>query len=140
MAGKSTSMKVTFKVASFVMRLLLNIVFYILAIMLIVTASRKAYDFAYQLYGPVAVDEAPGREKPIQIRKGEGTMDVASKLELNRLVVDKNSFYVKAKFQDAVIMPGTYMLNTSMTYDEILEIITDYSKSIIQEEAIPEDG
>ena len=140
MAGKSTSMKVTFKVVSFILRLLLNIVLYILVIMLIVTASRKAYNFAYQLYGPVTVDEVPGREKPIQIRQGEGTMDVASKLELNRLVVDKNSFYVKAKFQDAIIIPGTYMLNTSMTYDEILDIITDYSKSIIQEEPLPEDG
>ncbi len=140
MAGKSTSMKVTFKVVSFILRLLLNILFYIMVIILIVNVSRKTYDFAYQLYGPVTVDQAPGREKPIQVKKGESTMDIAGKLELNRLIVDKNSFYVKAKFQDAVIIPGTYMLNTAMTYDEILDTITDYSRSIIQEEAIPEDG
>jgi UPF0755 protein len=37
-------------------------------------------------------------------------------------------------------MPGTYIINSSMTYDEILDIITDYSKSVIQdEEIIPKD-
>ena len=133
MAGKSTSMKTTLKITSFILRLLLNITFYVLVIVMVISVSRKVYNFAYQVYGPVTVDEAPGREKPIQIQQGEGTMDIASKLELNRLIVNKYSFYAKVQFQKAVIMPGTYMLNTSMTYDEIIEIITDYSQSIIQE-------
>ena len=32
------------------------------------------------------------------------------------------------------IMAGTYHLNTSMTYDEILEQITNYSNAIVQED------
>ena len=36
-------------------------------------------------------------------------------------------------------MAGTYEINTSMTYDEILDIITDYSNSYIQEEAAGAD-
>ena len=32
-------------------------------------------------------------------------MDVASKLELNRIIVNKNSFYFKLKLQNRVIMP-----------------------------------
>ena len=67
-------------------------------------------------------------------------MDIAGKLELNRVIVDKYSFYFKVKLQNKVIMPGTYIINSSMTYDEILDIITDYSKSVIQdEEIIPKD-
>ena len=35
------------------------------------------------------------------------------------------------------IMAGTYILNTAMTYDEILDQITDYANSIVQE--LPEE-
>jgi UPF0755 protein len=133
MATKSTSVKATLKITSFIIRLLMNIMFYILVIFLIVGISRKAFQFAYQLYGPVRVEEAPGKDIIFQIKKGESSMDVASKLERNRVIVNKYSFYVKTKLQGAEIMAGTYEINSSMTYDEILNTITDYSKSIIQD-------
>ncbi len=81
----------------------------------------------------MTVDEEPGRTIPIRINKGESSMDIASKLEQNRVIVDKYSFYFKVKLQNKVIMPGTYKVNSSMTYDEILDIITDYSKSEVQD-------
>jgi UPF0755 protein len=102
----------------------------------VIYGSRKAYNFTYQLYGPVTVDNEPGRTVPIKINKGESTMDIASKLELNRVIVDKYSFYLKVKLQNKVIMPGTYRVNSSMTYDEILDIITDYSNSEVQDSSV----
>ena len=134
MAIKSTSIKLTLKITSFILHLLLNIVFYVLVILLIINISKWAFDFTYSLYGPVTVDEAPGREIIFQIKKGESTMDIASKLQLNRAIKDKYSFYAKVKFQNVMIMPGTYVINTSMTYDEIINVISDYSASMIQEE------
>jgi UPF0755 protein len=110
----------------------MNIIFYILVIILIVNVSKTAYKFTYQLYGPVSVDPAPGREVIFQVNKGESTMDIAGKLELNRVIVNKYSFYLKTKLQALAIMPGTYKINSSMTYKQILDIITDYSASIIQ--------
>jgi UPF0755 protein len=134
MATKSTTVKLTLKITSFIMRLLLNIIFYILVVLLIVNVSKQVYTFTYQLYGPDAVDEAPGREIIFQINKGESSMDIASKLELNRAIENKYSFYLKTKIQALVIMPGTYIINSDMTYDEILTVITDYSASIVKEE------
>ncbi|CUH93161.1 endolytic transglycosylase MltG [Herbinix luporum] len=134
MATSSTSNKMTLKLSRLILRFLLNITFVILVLILVIYGSRAAFDFTYQLYGPVTVDREPGRTVPIQINKGESSMDVASKLELNRIIVNKNSFYFKLKLQNRVIMPGTYEVNSSMTYDEILDIITDYSKSIVQNE------
>jgi len=134
MAKNSTSTKVTLKITSFILRLLLNMMFYILAIILIVNVSQKAYGFTYELYGPISAEAAPGREIIFQVKKGESTMDIASKLQLNRAITNKYSFYVKTKLQDLTIMPGTYIINSSMNYKEILDIITDYSASIIQEE------
>lgn len=133
MSSSSTSMKLTLRISSFILRGLLNIIFVILAVIVVIYGSRTAYNFTYQLYGPVTVDEEPGRTIPIRINKGESSMDIASKLELNRVIVDKYSFYFKVKLQNKVIMPGTYKVNSSMTYDEILDIITDYSKSEVQD-------
>lgn len=135
MANKSTAVKLTLKITSFILRLLLNIIFYILVVVVIVNVSKMAYEFTYQLYGPDTVD-APGTGSPIifQINKGESTMDIASKLEVNRAIENKYSFYLKAKFENKVIMPGMYQIATDMTYDEIFAVITDYTQSIIKEE------
>lgn len=136
MATKSTAAKLTLKITSFILRLLLNIMFYIVVVVLIINVSKKAYEFTYQLYGPATVDEAPGREIIFEISKGDSSMDIASKLELNRAIENKYSFYFKIKLSEYVIMPGTYKINSSMTYDEILTIITDYSASLVQEEGV----
>ncbi|NLL00077.1 MAG: hypothetical protein GX271_05370, partial [Clostridiales bacterium] len=114
MSSSSTSMKLTLRISSFILRGLLNIIFVILAVIVVIYGSRTAYNFTYQLYGPVTVDEEPGRTIPIRINKGESSMDIASKLELNRVIVDKYSFYFKVKLQNKVIMPGTYKVNSSM--------------------------
>ncbi|MDD3173616.1 MAG: endolytic transglycosylase MltG [Herbinix sp.] len=134
MATKSTTLKLTLKVTGFVTRLLLNIIFYILVIILIVNVSKLAYNFTYQLYGPVTVEQAPGTDIIFQVKEGESTMDIASKLELNLAITNKYAFYLKAKLQKSVIMPGTYKLNSSMTYDDIITVITDYSNSIIKDD------
>lgn len=123
MASKSTSQN-TLKILSFIIRMLLNIIFYIAVIYFIAKISQLTYNFTYQIFGQVTKEEAPGRDVEIGIKKGESTMNVASKLEVNRVIVNKYSFYVKAKLKKYVIMPGVYTVNTSMTYDEIFSIIT----------------
>jgi UPF0755 protein len=140
MATNTAKVKLTLKITSFVLRLLMNIIFYILVVILIVNVSKMAFEFTYELYGPVTVDKEPGTEIIFQIKKGESTMDIASKLEINRAISNKYSFYLKTKLQNLSIMPGTYKISTAMTYDEILDIITDYSASIIQDDAENDSG
>lgn len=134
MASKSTSQN-TLKILSFIIRLMLNVIFYIAVIYLIARISQLTYNFTYQIFGQVTKEEAPGRDVEIQIKKGESTMNVASKLEFNKVIVNKYSFYVKAKLKKYVIMPGTYTVNTSMTYDEIFTIITVPSAEETEEAA-----
>ncbi len=133
MAARSTKVKLTLKITSFILRLLMNVIFYIVVVILIVDFSKEAYTFTYRLYGPVARDEKPGRDIIFQINKGESTMDISSKLEVTGAIVDKYPFYLKVKLKDSTIYPGTYMINSSMTFNEILNIITDYSSSIVQD-------
>ncbi len=130
MTNKSATMKLTLKVTSFIARLLLNVAFYILVIVLIINFSKIAYQFTYELYGPVTVAEkGKGTTIEFSIDKGESTMEVASKLEMSRVIENKYSFYLKTKLGSYVLMPGTYEISNDMTYNEILNVITDYSKS-----------
>lgn len=141
MANKSTTVKLTLKITSFVLRLLLNIIFYTLVVIVIINASKMAFKFAYQLYGPDTVD-APGSGRRIilQIKKGDSSMDVAKKLQNVRAIKNEYSFYLKTKLQNYVIMPGTYELRSDMTYKEILAVITDYSASIVKEDDSGTEG
>lgn len=110
--------------------------FYIAAAYGIKKASAYSYDFAYQIFGDVPVEEAPGRDVKITILKGETSMNIASKLEDSKLIKNKYSFFLKLKLKEYDIMPGTFILNTSMSYDKILEVITDYSLSIDAEKNV----
>lgn len=133
MATNTTRVKLTIKITGLVLRLLANIFFYILVVILIINISRMAYDFTYQLYGPVSMDVAPGTDIIIEIQKGDSTMDVASKLEVKAAIMNKYAFYLRTKLEKSTIMPGTYAINTAMTYKEILAVITDYSASLVKD-------
>lgn len=96
-------------------------------------AGSYSYDFAYRVFGDVAAEAAPGRDVKVTIMKGETSMNIASKLQDAKVIVDKYSFFVKLKLKEYDIMPGTFVLNTAMSYDDILDVITDYSNSIDEE-------
>jgi UPF0755 protein len=140
MAVNNTSAKVKLIMTNFMVRLILNIMFYIFMVVLIVNVSKAAYQFTYQLYGPCPAEHKPGTDITFQIKKGESTMDIANRLKSKKAIVNKYSFYAKVKIQNLKIMPGTYKINSSMTYNEILDIITDYSASIIQEDKAVKDA
>lgn len=131
---KPTSAQLVLRVTLGIIKILLNILFYVVVVVLIVKASGITYDFTYQIFGQVSAAPAPGHDVDIQIKKGESTLNIALKLETNKLIKNKYSFYVKAKLQSHAIMPGTYVLNTSMTYDEIFDIITVPSDDEVDEE------
>lgn len=133
---KTSTAKLILKITGAILRLFLNILFYVIVVLVIIKAGTYTYNFAYQLFGSVAVEAEPGRDIEFQILKGESTMVVANKLEISNLVVDKYSFYVKTKLKEYDIMPGTFILNTSMDYDDILKVITDINNSIAKEETV----
>lgn len=143
--GKSTSSGVILKVANAILRVFLNILFYAAVIWVTVTVGKYVYDFSYQVFGSVPAAEEPGKDIDFRIESGESTMDIANKLEFNSLIVNKYSFYLKTKIKNYDIYPGTYVLNTSMDYDDILKEITDQKNSIVKEEVqaptvTPEQG
>lgn len=134
MAQKSDGTKIAMDVVGFILHLLLNIIFYAVVIFAIYKVGITAREFCYQVFGAYSMDAEPGINAEITIKEGASTMEVAAALEMKRLIPNRYSFYLKVQMMGHKIMAGTYLLNTSMTYDEILEQITNYANSIVQEE------
>lgn len=105
----------------------LNILFYFFVIFGTIQLCQVVYEYSYQIFGEVRAEEAPGQDMTVEIRDGEGTMQLAVRLENKGLVVNRYTFYLRAKLSTnskRPILPGSYRLNTSMTYQELLEVIT----------------
>ena len=129
MAGKGGT-KTILNVIKAVLSIFLTVIFYMLVILAVSFLCRKTYNFVYQIFGDVTVQEAPGTDVTFVIEDGDGTFDIAKRLEYSKLIVNRYSFYIRARLStsgegEKPILPGTYSLNTSMTYGEILSIITD---------------
>ena len=115
------------------MSIFLSIIFYMLVVIAIMKAGKFSYDFMYQIFGDVSVQEAPGTDLEFEVNdENESLMSVASRLEYSKLIVNKYSFFIRAKLDSsgisgAYITTGTFELNTSMNYADILSVITDKS-------------
>lgn len=134
MAQNTNQGKVARDVIGFILHLLLNILFYTVVIFTIYKVGMTAKDFCFQVFGNTTMDAAPGINAEIVIKEGASTMEVSAALEMNRLIPNRYSFYLKVQLMGYKILAGTYILNTSMTYDEILEQITNYANAIQTEE------
>lgn len=128
--GSSKAVRVLLNMAVGVLTVGIAILFYAVVAYGIKEAGGYSYNFAYQLFGDVSVEAAPGHDVKVTIMKGESSMNIASKLEDAKIIVNRYSFYAKLKLKEYDIMPGTFILNTSMSYDDVLAVITDYSQSI----------
>ncbi len=130
MAKQSQQTKAALDILGYFLGILLNLVFYAVVAFGIYFVAKNVYEYSYQVFGDRVCEAAPGRDVEIHIEEGESTMDIAEKLYMNKLVVNKTTFYLKVQLFEYKIMQGTFLLNTSMTYDEILDVITDLSNAL----------
>ena len=100
-----------------------RVIVYSLLTVALIKGSQVAYNFGHEIFYISSVEEAPGRDVSIRISKGETATDVAEELEDKGLIKNRASFYVQCWFFEYDINPGTYVLNTSMTPREMLELI-----------------
>lgn len=117
----------TLNIASIIVQILMNLLFYGIAIYLTVNFANRAYDFAYQVYGPVTMAEAPGESKKVEIKEGTSSTQIANLLYNEKLIVDKYSFLVRLKLSEQNVHPKIYTLSTSMTYSDIISEICENS-------------
>ncbi len=110
---------------------ILSISFTILVFLLIIYGlyqiGQISYKFGYRLFAePAVADEEDGSERLVRIKKSMNAADVGGLLEAEGLVRDKWLFAAQltlSRYNNALV-PGEYTLSTSMTADEMLEILS----------------
>lgn len=109
------------------MLLLVDVLVVILLSFMIFHACKVCYNLCYEIYGPVVVEKAPGTDIKFSVDKDETMYKVAKNLYNEGLIVNGYSFYVRTMLMDkdeVKLRPGDYVLNTSMDYEEILDMLT----------------
>lgn len=109
-----------------VLIILLNIIFYGLVLFGCVQIVHSGYSFTYDVFGDTMAEQAPGKDCLFTLENGQTEYEVATALSEQNLVKNRYSFYLRMQLEkraESSLQPGTYTLNTSMTYEEILNEI-----------------
>ena len=111
--------------------LVLNMIFYVVVVFATVEVCKFTYSFANEVFGEVMAEAPPGQDKVFVIQKAEDSLTIAKNLEREGIVPNAYSFYIRLKLSLSdtnIVAAGSYNLNTSMTYKEILgEIVKKVS-------------
>ena len=112
---------------------IVKIVIVIVAVMLITKYAKEAYDFGYHIFYQVPVTTSgEGKTVRITIDDTVTVTELAKQLEEVGLITDWKLFYVQeylSNYHDKIV-GGTYELSSTMTADEMLEVLTaNYTES-----------
>lgn len=103
----------------------------------IYTKAVEAYDFGYRVYTEPAMSLPPGRDVTVAITEGKSDKAIAETLYDKGLTRDANLAYLQilgSEYREK-ITPGVYELNTSMTMDEIMQVLAgNYVEETEEEE------
>ena len=117
----------------------LRILLIVLIIMGIVYVSKKLYALGYETFSvrPVAESAEEGKDVTVVITKKMTMKDVGALLiEAGLIEESEEAFLIQAKvygYEDKLI-PGPYVLNTSMSVDEMLEIMSTPKEEVESDE------
>lgn len=106
--------------------LLLNVIFYVIIVLGTIEVCKITYSFANEVFGEVIAEPPPGQNRTFVIAEADDAMAISKNLEREGIISNAYSFYIRLRFFQSdkhIIMAGSYDLNTSMTYEEILQKI-----------------
>ena len=132
-----------YQAAVFGAKSVLKILFYVLVIIVMIYLAQKAYSFGYAIFNQEPVAEAPGQAVTVIIPEDSTVKDIARTLERKELIEDDAIFLLQERLSGyhGRLLPGTYLLNTSMTADEMMEILSgDNPDGILQSASDSEEN
>ena len=113
---------------------IIKVVVAIFLVMFVYDAAVKAYDYGYRVFAETPMTVGEGRTISISVEPDESVRDIGKKLQERGLIRDANLFFVQELVSEhhGQIQPGIYDLNTSMTSEEMLTVMS--SEEVIVEE------
>lgn len=106
-------------------QIIFKVVLFTFIIMNIIEMATSAYDYGYRVFTEPPLSYGEGRIISVYIEDGSSASDVGDMLQDKGLIRDGRLFMVQELLSEyhGKIQPGIYDLNTTMTAQEILEVI-----------------
>ncbi|MGN1147777.1 MAG: endolytic transglycosylase MltG [Lachnospiraceae bacterium] len=104
----------------------LKVAIAVVVIIFVYKGAVTAYDYGYRVFQEPPVSESPGTDVTVTITVGKGALQIGEILESKGLIRDARLFYVQnllSHYKDE-LKAGQYTLNTSMTMEEMMEIMS----------------
>jgi len=122
------------KIAISIIELSVRVIILALAVMAIRRACVWSYDFGFNIFAERSMSVTNGREVNVTVASGQSAMDIGKTLADKGLIKDPLLFYAQEMLSayHGDLKPGHYVLNTSMTPTEMMEIMA------AEEEELPE--
>lgn len=112
------------RVTGAIIKVSLRLIIYALVILILYEGVTTGYEFGHEIFASTAVSQAPGVDKTVVIEEGRSALQVGKQLEDEYLIHSGYAFWIQSIFYDYDIYPGAYVLNTSMTSKEMLELLS----------------
>ncbi len=115
------------RTGAYMVRTTIRTLLYVVAAMAILRGATWAYSFGYAIFSnQTMAKEGAGRDVYVTVSADDTVKDVAKLLKKERLIKDTLVFEVQEKLSTHKdeIKPGTYILNTEQTAEEMLAILS----------------
>ncbi|MBO5208113.1 MAG: endolytic transglycosylase MltG [Lachnospiraceae bacterium] len=115
---------------------IIKVVIAVFIIMFVYDTAVKAYDFGYRVFAEEPMTTGEGRIISVYIEEGDSAKDIGVNLQEKGLIRDANLFYVQELLSEnhGQIKPGIYDLNTSMSSNEMIAIMSAEPEETEEEE------
>lgn len=114
------------KMAGTVISASIRIMLVLAVLCLLYYGGTKGFEFGESVFSPKTLEEAPGTDIEVTITQGMDAEAVGKLLEKSGLIKDYKVFWIQTKLYDYSFAAGNYVLNTSMTPEEMLEIVGEH--------------
>lgn len=120
---------------------IIKIAVVIVVVYYVYKAASIAYDYGYRIFAEGPVSEEPGFDVSITITSDKDVKDIGELMESRGLIKDANLFFLQELLSEyhGKIQPGVYTLNTSMTVEEMLEIMAAEDETASEEAVSPKE-
>ncbi len=113
------------KIAGAVISISLKMIVVVLVAVMVGQISQDAYQFGLQVFHPTPISQQPGKDMIVIVEENDSDLEVGKRLEEKGLITNAYIFFIQAKLYKAELHSGTYTLNTSMTSEEMLGILSE---------------
>ena len=103
-----------------------KIVLAIIIVMLVYKWSMMAYDYGQRVFNEPPMSAGSGRTVSVVVNEGDTAKEIGIMLEKKGLIRDAALFRIQemlSAYKDE-LQPGTYELNTSMTTETMMQIMS----------------